>query len=796
MNLKYFLLFFVFGFIFLCTTLSGFSQNKIENKSTLSIKQIMQWPHLWIGSSPENIFWSETGEVVYFDWNPEKEDFSSLYKYVLVTGKIERVGFKEKNALPFGRSETYSKDNSKKLYVKNGDLFLYNLSTKENFQITNTIQYESNPMFSINEKLVYFNKENNVYSWNAENGQIIQLSNFSTQLHKSKEKRSEQDEWLYKEQLNEFEVLADRKRKREIKDSIRESEKPQRPKTINIKGNYLSDLNISPGGKYITYSLSEPSKGNSTKMPDYVTESGYTQCRITRKKVGETRSNVDFYIYNLEKDTIFELNKAKFPGLNDKPAYFQEYPELNEKEYQGKLKYVSEPIWSDNGQNAVFETRSQDNKHRWIFTLNFESGETKILDHQHDDAWINGPGISYWKGNLGWLPDNKHVWFQSEESGYSHLYAVDIETGKKKALTKGKYEISNPFISKDKKYWYFTANKEHPGEKHFYKMPLGGGKLEKLTSPEGNHQVFLSPDETKMAIRYSFSNKPWELFLKDNSASAKAKQITYSTTDEFNAYNWRVPENITFKVRDGREVHARLYKPEEGVKNKAAVIFVHGAGYLQNAHKWWSSYFREYMFHNILTDNGYTVLDIDYAGSAGYGRNRRTLIYRHMGGKDLTDQTDGAKFLIKEHGIDAGKIGIYGGSYGGFISIFAMLKENETFTSAAAIRSVTNWAHYNHGYTSNILNTPVTDPKAYKRSSPMYFADGLKNNLLILHGMLDDNVHFQDVVLLQQRFIELGKENWEFVPYPMEAHGFKEPSSWTDEYKRIFKLFQTTIGKN
>jgi dipeptidyl aminopeptidase/acylaminoacyl peptidase len=225
------------------------------------------------------------------------------------------------------------------------------------------------------------------------------------------------------------------------------------------------------------------------------------------------------------------------------------------------------------------------------------------------------------------------------------------------------------------------------------------------------------------------------------------------------------------------------------------VVFVHGAGYLQNAHKWWSQYFREYMFHNFLADHGYTVLDIDYRGSAGYGRDIRTGIYRFMGDKDLTDHVDGARFLTEQYQVDPKRIGIYGGSYGGFITLMAMFTKPDVFAAGAALRSVTDWAHYNHGYTANILNEPFTDSLAYVRSSPIYHAEGLKGALLICHGMVDTNVHFQDVVRLAQRLIELGKENWEMAVYPVEDHAFTEPSSWTDEYRRIFKLFETHLKK-
>jgi dipeptidyl aminopeptidase/acylaminoacyl peptidase len=194
-------------------------------------------------------------------------------------------------------------------------------------------------------------------------------------------------------------------------------------------------------------------------------------------------------------------------------------------------------------------------------------------------------------------------------------------------------------------------------------------------------------------------------------------------------------------------------------------------------------------------ENGYLVLDTDYRGSAGYGREWRTGIYRHMGGKDLDDQVDAARWLVSQHGAGAGRIGIYGGSYGGFITLMAMFTQPGVFAAGAALRPVTDWAHYNHPYTSNILNTPQADAEAYRQSSPIYFAAGLKGALLLCHGMVDTNVHFQDTVRLAQKLIELHKENWELAVYPVEDHSFQQPSSWADEYKRVFRLFEQNLKK-
>jgi dipeptidyl aminopeptidase/acylaminoacyl peptidase len=443
-------------------------------------------------------------------------------------------------------------------------------------------------------------------------------------------------------------------------------------------------------------------------------------------------------------------------------------------------------------QTQVLEIRSTDNKDRWLMLWDTATHALKLLDRQRDEAWIGGPGIGFGR-NIGWIDDNT-VWFQSESTGYAHLYSINIKTNERKALTTGKYEVQQVQLSNDKKFFYIITNEVHPGEQQFYRLTIADGKKERITTMTGANQVTVSPDEKYLAVLYSYSTKPWELYLQENKPGGKIEQITNKAqSDEFKSYSWKDPEVITFAASDGAQVYARIYKPANPDPNKPAVLFVHGAGYLQNAHKWWSSYFREYMFNNMLADNGYYVMDVDYRGSAGYGRDWRTGIYRFMGGKDLSDHVDAVNYLVKTYGVNPQHIGLYGGSYGGFITLMAMFNDPDVFAAGAALRPVTDWANYNHGYTANILNEPFNDSLAYRKSSPYYYANGLKGHLLICHGMVDVNVHYQDAVKLTQRLIELGKDNWELASYPMEDHGFVEPSSWTDEYKRIFKLFENVL---
>lgn len=765
------------------------------NASELTIPQIMQGDR-FVGFLPEGVTWSEGSETVYFSWNPEMDTISSLYKVGRNGGNPEPVSIAEqKNRIPGG---DYSTDYQWKTFSRNGDLFLYHHDSGTTSQITNTQATERSPLFVRGDQWIVYQEGNNLFAWDRGTGSTTQLTNIQSGNARQQGGSSEQLEWLKQQQEDLFDVLRGRSAQREAQQAQRQLLQPDRLEPIYLGKKRLWNLTPGPQARFVAITLFSPADAQGTRVPNYVSDDGYIEDLNARSKVGSPQNQFEFGIFDRKRDTFYLVDRSQLPGIYDKPAFLKDYHKGDEPYVdtfaQPRPVNFAPPVFSESGK-AIMVVRSQDNKDRWITLLDPETGQLSTIDHQRDDAWIAGPGIgwSFAGGTLGWLNDQRTIYFQSEETGYSHLYTYDTEKDTKRALTKGAFEVLSASLSRDGRTFYIRANAAGPQEQHFYHLPVGGGDLQKITGKPGNYEVDISPDEAHLAIRYSYSNQPWELFLMKNEKGAQMKQVTSSTTDAFRAYQWRDPDIIHFTARDGAQVPARLYRPENAESGGPAVIFVHGAGYLQNVHKWWSSYYREYMFHNLLVDNGYTVLDMDYRGSAGYGRDWRTGIYRHMGGKDLDDQVDGARHLVEAYGIDPDKIGIYGGSYGGFITLMALFTEPGTFAAGAALRSVTDWAHYNHGYTSNILNTPVQDSVAYARSSPINFAEGLDDPLLILHGMVDTNVQFQDVVRLAQRLIELGKEHWEFAVFPVEGHGFVESTSWTDEYRRIFELFQNTL---
>ena len=768
-------------------------------QSTLDLEDIMKGAD-FVGHLPEGVYWSTDSRTIYFEWNRDSLPGTQKYQYVLGSETPRLLSDQEIiNQVPaYG---IYSKDRQKRLFHKNGDLFLQELPGDSIKQITNTLQHEIARGFSGDEGKIVFQMNDNLYTWSLADGVIEQLTQFKKGSEKPDEELNDKKLWLKRDQLEYFEILQQRDAEDKFEEEKKKKFEPKRPKEIYLNKDNLTNISFSPDLRFITFQRQTPVPPDPTLVPDYVTVSGYTRDLPARSKVGGEESTYKTVIYDRLRDTLLEIDLKQIPGIYLKPDFMKDY-------YKGSEAYIDtfenprpvviqSPLYNENGTHSVVVIRSQDNKDRWIMKISLEDGILKLIDHQRDEAWIGGPGIGgshMSTGNIGFI-DEETLWYQSEKTGYSHIYIYHFKNGKTEALTQGNFEILDATLSLDKKTFLIYSNKKNPFEHHFYHLSVENGNMTKVTSRTGDNQVFISPDEEKLAILYSYSNQPTELFWMENKPGAEMQVITASTTEAFKQYAWRDPQIIHFKARDGVMVPARIYKPERKRKNGAAVIFVHGAGYLHNVHKYWSSYFREFMFHNFLADHGYTVLDIDYRGSAGYGRDWRTAIYRFMGGKDLDDQLDGAAYLVKEEGINADRLGIYGGSYGGFITLMALCTSPGTFRCGAALRSVTDWAHYNHGYTSNILNTPVEDSIAYYRSSPIYHAEGLEGDLLMLHGMVDRNVHFQDVVRMSQRFIEFGKENWELAVFPMEDHGFVESSSWTDEYKRIFRLFEKNLRK-
>jgi dipeptidyl aminopeptidase/acylaminoacyl peptidase len=673
-------------------------------------------------------------------------------------------------------------------------------------QLTRTAASESGPHFAQGEKAATFVRDNGFYLVVLEPGGdgLVQLVEAGPK--KVEKKRTDSQKFLEEEERRLLRHVDDAAARKKRDEDRKDKEAP--PHLDLADGESLAEGVLAGDGRHALLVVAQkPEAARTADVPDYVTVSAYSEMITARTKVGDAQETRRLVVFDLESRKpvwayVEGVTTPEEPGKDaageatspeKKPEETREAGEAPKK-VQRELRW-SLPVFSRDGRLAVAAVRATDNKDRWLVLVDPATGQGRVLDHQHDDAWVRETGPE----GFGFMPDGRSLWFLSEAAGFMHLYVVDVETkdAPPKALTSGSFEVTDARLGPAGTRFYLTTNEVDAGERHLYSMALAGGPRTRLTTAEGAHLAVVSPDEATLADVYSNARTPPDVFLVPLRAGAEGRQVTTSTRPTFRTHAWILPRVVRFKARDGVEVPARLYTPEEvGAERdplRPGVVFIHGAGYLQNAHHYWSQYYRECMFHHLLASRGYVVLDVDYRGSAGYGRDWRTAIASHMGGKDLDDIVDGAKYLVAEHGVDPARLGVYGGSYGGFLTLMALFTSPETFAAGAALRPVTDWAHYNHPYTANILGAPPEDALAYRRSSPIYYAEGLKGALLICHGMVDTNVHFQDSVRLAQRLIELRKENWELAIFPVENHAFEEAASWADEYKRILKLFERVL---
>jgi dipeptidyl aminopeptidase/acylaminoacyl peptidase len=778
----------------------------------LTVDSIMRGPKL-VGYPPSGLRWSGDSKELYFEWRRPGEDEASTYVIARDGDAVRKLTPEERRDAPPANG-VWNEAYRRALFVEAGDILIHDGLRKTRLSVTRTTQQESNPRWARNETAVTFVGQNNLFLVPLATGSVQQLTDVRPRRRDARDTDSQKYVKDEEQKLIEFtRDAAERRKKAEAK-----RDKESLPEFEISEQQSIQDIVLHPDEVYALLAVAERASGAKPAIvPNYVTESSYPEDIPARTLAGDAQDKRRLAILNLKThktvwaDASFAgTRKARPPVVPpaaagaapaDKPADKpSDTPVPPPKDEPREVRW-STPLISKDGKLVVAVARAEDFKDRWIVALDPETGKTRVVDALHDDAWIRdiggfGPGGG---SGMGWMPDGHTLFFLSERDGWMHLYTVDVAAQGAKAdqLTSGRFELSSAELSSDKKTFYLTSTEAHPGERHLYEMPIGGGARTKITTTAGAHAVEVSPDGLMLADLYSYTTAPPEVFLVAKSPGATPKRVTTSPTLEWSSFKWIDPQVITFKARDGAEVYARLFTPEMiGAKRDRShpgVVFVHGAGYAQNAHKYWSTYYREYMFDNLLASKGYVVLDVDYRASAGYGRDWRTAIYRSMGDKDLGDIVDGAKYLVETQQVDPARVGLWGGSYGGFITLMAMFNASDTFAAGAALRPVTDWAHYNHGYTASILNQPQDDAQAYQRSSPIYFAEKLKGALLICHGLVDTNVFAQDSIRLVQRLIELRKTNWELAVYPVENHGFEQETSWADEYRRILSLFEGNL---
>ena len=759
----------------------------------ITLTQAMADPD-WIGPPVERAWWRWDGQAAQYLLKREGASIRDTWEVPLAGGAPRRIDDGARAQLDTS-GMLVDHGNARAAFVRDGNVFVRDLRSGALSQLSRGSAAAEQLRWSDDGALVW-RVGSDWYRWN---GRDVALA-AQLKAEEAPGTPPKADD-LRDRQLRLFETLA---RERARRDAAREQDEQWRSadptrapapvylgKDVEIQGSALS-----PDGRWLLVATTKKGAdaGQAGKMPKYITESGYEEFEDVRTRVGRGDPLPHaLWLAEVATGKVRELKLDALPGIATDPlAALRKAAGKEALKGNRAVKLDFDAMgpaihWRGDSRAVALVLRAVDNKDRWIAGVDLDGASLQPRHRLTDPAWIN------WNFNeVGWLRDGR-LWYLSEESGYSHLYTLD--GSRRTQLTSGKWEASLVEPTRDGRGFLFLCNRRAPVDYEVCAVDADGGTPRELTALDGVEDFRLSPDGNQLLVRHSSAYMPPQLSVVP-AAGGEARQLTDTRTAEFKAREWIQPQLVQVPSKHGAgTIWGKYYGPQTLAPGKKypIVMFVHGAGYLQNVHARYPNYFREQMFHNLLVQDGYIVLDLDFRASEGYGRDWRTAIYRWMGKPELEDYLDGLDWLVENRQGDRDRAGIYGGSYGGFMTFAALFKKPGVFKAGAALRPVSDWSQYNHEYTSNILNTPELDPEAYKRSSPLEYAAGLQDHLLIAHGMIDDNVFYKDSVMLAQRLIELRKDKWELASYPMERHGFVHSDSWYDEYRRIHELFEKAL---
>ena len=769
-----------------------------QPSQALTLDRIMDHPD-WIGPPVEQAWWSWDGSQAYYAAKREGSQIRDTFVVDVGGGESRLLDGADRAGID-GQQPVYDATRSRAAFVRNGDVFVRDLRSGALDQLTRGESNAASPLWGIDGALVWRVGNDRWYRWTAARG-VTEAAVVKTQDHPGKAPKADE---LREHQMRLFETLRAERAAREaqrMQEQDWQREDPSRaPPPVYLGSDVsLAGSALSPDGRWLLAATTAKGAeaGQGGKMPKFVTESGYEEVEDVRTRVGRNDPvAMTFWLVDMRNGEPRKLDLGLLPGISDDPL-----ADLRRAAGREPLKTArtvriesfgpNAMRWNGDGSQAALMLHSVDNKDRWLAVLDPASARLDVRHRLTDEAWIN------WGFNeFDWMPDNRTLWFLSEESGHSHLYLAG--DGRPRALTSGRWEVSDPVLSADGGRFLFVCNLTAPVDYEVCEVPVAGGQARELTALDGVNGFVESPDGARLLLLHSSAYVPPQLAVAGADGSGH-RALTDTRSEAFKSFDWLQPEIVQVPSRHGAgTIWGKYYGPAEIEPGREypIVLFVHGAGYLQNVHHRWPTYYREQMFHNMLVQQGYIVLDLDFRASAGYGRDWRTAIYRQMGHPELEDYLDGIDWLVEQRQGNRDRVGIYGGSYGGFMSFMALFREPGTFKAGAALRPVVDWHHYNHPYTANILNTPDIDPEAYRKSSPIEYAENLQGHLLIAHGMIDDNVFYQDSVLMAQRLIELRKDKWELASYPLERHAYQHADSWYDQYRRIYELFERVLKED
>ncbi|NOX37306.1 MAG: prolyl oligopeptidase family serine peptidase [Calditrichaeota bacterium] len=425
--------------------------------------------------------------------------------------------------------------------------------------------------------------------------------------------------------------------------------------------------------------------------------------------------------------------------------------------------YLPRVYWLPTSDQLAFMRLDRYQQHLEFLFADIQTGESRLVLEERDPYFINVGDFVYFFKN-----SPRFIW-GSERTGFRHLYLYDYNGKQIRQLTRGDWMVTQFLgVDKNERWVYFTATEKDIRERHLYRVKTNGSGFKRLTQREGTHSIALSASGNYFVDTYSHVFTPYEMFVYKSSGK-QLRLLRASEVDIAAKYNVRLPEFFTFEGDNGITYYASMIKPPDFNPERTypVLVYVYGGPHAQVIRKRYGGF--RFLWHLMLAQKGYIIFSMDNRGSWGRGHDWEKVVYRQLGKYELEDQLRGVAYLKNLPYVDKDRIGIWGWSYGGYMTLYAMTR-SKVFKAGISVAPVTDWRDYDTIYTERYMGLPQENEEGYRNSSPVFFADSLHGHLLLVHGTGDDNVHFQNSIHMVDRLIDAGKQ-FEFMVYPQQMHG-------------------------
>lgn len=491
-----------------------------------------------------------------------------------------------------------------------------------------------------------------------------------------------------------------------------------------------------------------------------------TQQVFKYPKAGEKNSDVSLHIYDLQDDEVIDVEVGKV------------YSDF----------YIPRIQWTNDADvlSAQYMNRNQNELDLWF--VNAEDNSSKLVLAEKDKAYINITD------NLTFLKDNSFIW-TSEKDGYNHIYHYSKTGELKNQVTKGNWEVTNYYGYNDDSNTIFYQSTENGSiNRDVYSVKLNGRNKKRLTKTNGTNNASFSADFSYFINTFSSATTPPEYTLNSAASGNLIKSIKDNDklSQNLSDYKTSKKEFGTIKV-NGNDLNMWMIKPADFDESKAYALFMtqySGPGSQSVANSWNST---DDYWYQMLVQQGYVVVCIDGRGTGFKGAAFKKITQNDLGKYEVQDQIQAAKQLGELPYIDADRIGIWGWSFGGFMSSNCLFKGNDVFKMAIAVAPVTSWRFYDTIYTERYLGTPQNNPEGYDENSPINHVDKLKGDFLLVHGTADDNVHVQNSMRLVEALVQADKQ-FEWAMYPDKNHSIYGGNTRLHLYKKMTSFINETLG--